>query len=185
MIDALVISFVIALLRGGKISRFARLDLRGTEWVFIGAAVQYGAMALAARGVDFFVTYAPLVFVASFIPLLYGVWRSRHLPGMVWIGLGLLLNLAVIAANGGQMPVDPAAARRAGIIQADTDLADGTRVRHRMMDETTRLAFLGDVIPIPPPYPRPGVASIGDLLLCVGGFILVQRTMVERRPERG
>lgn len=180
MIEALALSLAIGLLRGGRLRNFARLDLRGTEWIFVGAIMQYGTLVFATRGVDFFVTYGSWVFVASFIPLMYGVWSSRRLAGMVWIGIGLLLNLVVIAANGGSMPVDPDAARRVGVLAMDEEIEREGHYRHVRMDQTTRLWFLGDIIPIPPPYPRPGVASIGDLMMVIGVFVLVQRTMVDR-----
>lgn len=184
MIEAVALSFIIALLRRGSFRSLASLDLKGTEWIFFGALLQYGSIWLAERGIPFFVAYGAWFFIASFIPLLYGVWRSLHLPGMAWVGVGLLLNMLVIGANGGRMPVDAAMAAWAGLDGVEEALTAASHFRHTLMDETTRLRFLGDIIPIPKPLPRPGVASIGDLFIVVGLFILVQKAMVGGR-ERG
>lgn len=185
MIEAFVISFIIALVRKGSIKAWALLDLGGTEWIFAGAIMQYGALYLAGRDISFFVMYGPWFFIASFFPLLYGVWASRRLPGLRWVGVGLILNMIVITANGGSMPVNMAVAERVGLEAVAEPLQDARQFRHQPMDASTRLWFLGDVIPIPPPYPRAGVASIGDLLMVFGVFVLVQRTMVEPGRSRG
>lgn len=179
MIEAVALSFVIALLRRGSFRSLARIELKGTEWLFLGVLVQYGSIWLAARGVPFFVAYGGWLFVASFVPLLYGVWRSLHLPGMVWVGIGLILNMLVIGANGGRMPVDAEMAAKAGFLGVEEILTNEPHFRHTLMDETTRLRFLGDIIPIPKPFPRPGVASLGDVLIVAGLFLLVQWAMVD------
>lgn len=181
MIEAVALSFLIGLLRRGTIRSLASLDLKGTEWIFFGAVLQYGSVWLAARGVPFFAAYGGLIFVVSFIPLLYGVWRSLHLPGMAWVGVGLALNMLVIAANGGRMPVDAQMAAWAGLDGVEEALLNEPDFRHVLMDEKTRLRFLGDVIPVPRPFPRPGVASVGDLFIVAGLFLLVQRGMVGGR----
>jgi hypothetical protein len=66
------------------------------------------------------------------------------------------------------MPVSPEAAARAGLDVLDT--LDG---RHELAASGTRLAPLGDVVPVPLPL-RPEVVSPGDVLVAAGlGQLLV------------
>ena len=98
-------------------------------------------------------------------------------PGALLIGLGLLLNLCVILANGA-MPVSLWAVKVSGS-HAATHLQNS--VKHQVMGRGTRLGFLGDIIPLPPL----GIVSVGDVVLGAGVFILVTRLMApdKRRNE--
>src|SRR5690625_3444590 len=106
MIEAVVLSFLIVLIRTRRLAIQPHIDGRGTEWVFGGLFVQYAVIYWAQLRIDFFMQYGPILFVASFIPTLYGAWLCRHIRGMRWLALGVALNFIVIAANGGSMPVD-------------------------------------------------------------------------------
>lgn len=183
MIDALLVSLAAGWLRRGRWRNFAAVDLRGAEWIFLGALLQFGSLALALRGNAFFTAYGPHLFVLSFVPLLYGVWCMRTLPGMRWLLVGMLLNLLVIAANGGSMPVDPRAVEVAGLSAQAHRLSDAAYFTHQFADEGTVFWLLADILPVPPPYPRPRVFSIGDLLMLVGVFMAVQRVMLHGPPK--
>ncbi|MGC8968486.1 MAG: DUF5317 family protein [Thermus sp.] len=95
----------------------------------------------------------------------YGLYQNRHLKSLYLVLLGLLLNTLVIFANGGHMPVSPAALHRAGIGEFEPILRSKGDAVHALLDEHTRLPFLGDVIPLPP---LRKVVSPGDLLILLG-----------------
>lgn len=46
------------------------------------------------------------------------------------------------------------------------------------MSDNTHLNFLGDIIPLLPPYPRQYVMSIGDVLINIGAFMAIQGILV-------
>lgn len=92
--------------------------------------------------------------------------------------LGITLNVAVVAANGGSMPVERAAvlhargpahvralAARAGTVYTNAHLADGG----------ARLRPLDDRIPIAVPGNHGNVYSVGDALLVLGLALLAYR----------
>src|SRR2546425_12181657 len=85
---------------------------------------------------------------------------NRWIPGAAVMAVGLLMNLAVVAANGG-MPVSARAVESAG--GTGSTLATDAAAKHHLMSDRDLLAPLGDVIPLPPPASV--VLSIGDLLL--------------------
>jgi hypothetical protein len=118
------------------------------------------------------------------------LWLNRHLPGMKVIALGLLLNLAVVIANGGYMPVSPQAlALKEGRVPSAEEYGRWrSRSKDVVLDRSeTRLWLLSDIFVIPKPLPFTSVLSIGDLLLAAGAFIVVYRQMlspIESSPQR-
>jgi hypothetical protein len=90
-----------------------------------------------------------------------------------WIGAGTLLNFAVISANGFRMPVWSsffAESDKAGLLDA---LRQGEVFGYTLVNESTRLPFLADVIGFSFYGDLVGYASLGDLLLLVGAGVLL------------
>ncbi len=139
------------------------------------------AIGLGAQLI-FGLTSTPLVLlVASMLLIAAFLFVNRRRAGFPIVLIGVLLNVGVIAANGG-MPVSAHAA-------AQVDEHNGvpsSDLRHVDADAGTRLSFLGDVIPL-----GDKVMSIGDLLM-LGGLavflfstartVTVGRSQV-RRPD--
>lgn len=174
----LVLGLIAGLARGGKLSNIAAANFERSWLVFVGLAIQISAEIYAAfvdgslreggRGI------AILAF--SYIFLIAFVVLNRRLPGAWLIAAGLGLNLLVIIPNGG-MPVSLRAAAIAGF---DPSSYLDSAIKHREMGPDTVLWFLGDVIPMP--FIKK-VVSIGDLVLGIGVFLLIER-LVRYSPKR-
>ncbi|WP_243027611.1 DUF5317 domain-containing protein [Thermus albus] len=95
----------------------------------------------------------------------YGLYQNRHLKSLYLVLLGLALNTLVIFANGGHMPVSLDALKKAGIEGWEDLLKTRGDAVHTLLDESTRLPFLGDVIALPP---LRKAASLGDLFVLAG-----------------
>jgi hypothetical protein len=164
------------LLVGGRLTRLPELNLRAV-WVFIAAAaLQIGLLALAAKGVPLPRGIAPGLYVASFAMVLIALWLNVRLPGVWLVLIGVLMNFAVILANGGSMPADRELAVRAGDEKLVAMLDSPDYVGHMPVTEHTRLRPLGDVFPLPMLIPRPrffSPGSIGDVLITVGACWLI------------
>jgi hypothetical protein len=119
-----------------------------------------------------------IFFLISHLFLLAFVWRNRRLVGIQILGLGVLCNLAVIAANGGFMPITPETAVQINpgstIAQWPVGFHYGYSKDIILSQEATRLWLLSDIIVVPSPFPWPTAFSAGDILLSVGIFILLQ-----------
>ena len=162
----LVLGVVVGLVRGGSLDNISRVRFRHTWLVFVGLGLQLAAEAAAGRlpGIQRGVA-GPLVLAISYAFVGAFVALNVRFPGAVLIGLGLLLNLSVILANGA-MPVSLWAARESGSRGA-AHLQNA--VKHKVKGPGTRFGVLGDVIPLPPI----GVVSLGDVVLGTGVFVLV------------
>ncbi len=122
--------------------------------------------------------------MASLFLFLAFVWINRRLPGMPVILLGLGLNLIVILANGGWMPISPQTASH--LIDANVlkFLSLGSRFGQKdllMLPQDTHLEFLADRFLLPAWFPYQVAFSLGDIFIASGIFWLLARPT---RPPR-
>jgi hypothetical protein len=142
-------------------------------WLVVAALVVRGAALLTPlRNVDGiqYVYLASLAAVGAWM-----VWNFYRVPGL-WLGaIGTTLNLAVIAANGGRMPVAP---EFAGPFLVQR----GNLGQYTLMGLDTHLNWLADWIVFPGQV-RLGVYSPGDLVIAVGTAVVIVLVMRSRtRP---
>jgi hypothetical protein len=177
LFEGLILTAIVGRLAGGRFHRLGDVGLRW-PWLFVAAlalraippALARGGWAGARDSVPGFeiAAYALLI-----IALLFNLrWRE------MWIAaLGVGLNFAVIAANGGRMPADLGLVRAIGDKNVAAAVEQGRWPTHTAVDSHTRLPFLADVHALPRPYPRPHVFSIGDVLITIGVCLFLLRAM--------
>jgi len=183
-IAAVALSVAVALLRGGRPERLASFPFRHLWLVFLAFGVQLVMHLPVFTRIEFVRQTGPYLYPSAYCLLLICFalnWRS---PGVVWLAGGTLSNLAVIVANGGKMPVDGVALTAMGCQTFRDAFATGGSLTNTIIDSTTRLPWLGDVLVGSPPFHKPTLFSAGDILLAIGVFILVQGTMVVGRAGK-
>lgn len=168
------LSLAVALVTGG--ARLGTVRLRAVRLLVAAAVVQLGTAVLAPGSGA--VRWAALAFTAVMVGLF--VLGNRQVPGTPLVGAGLLLNVAVVAANGA-MPVSVEAAARAGIPRAQA-VGGGGALREQLTS-STRLGWLADVFPVATPW-WPQVVSLGDLLVAAGVGLLLISARGPQTPTR-
>lgn len=171
-VEAALLGLVFGWLRGGKVLRLAELTLPGWPLAVLALALQLLIKASFFYRWEYILEAAPYLHIFSFIPLLYFVYLNRNRRGMLLLGLGLLLNLIVIAANKGAMPVNLTGL--APPLQEQLQ-SEGSPL-HTALTEDTLFPLLGDQIPLT--YGLNRMISIGDILLALGIALLIQQYMV-------
>lgn len=115
---------------------------------------------------------APVLLVTSLsILAAWSVWHWDRLPGMWLVTAGIAMNLAVVLANGGRMPVDPSMLDRGPPALA----AQGYWSEYVVAGPDTRLHWLSDLIPMPGPlgWLFPQAYSLGDMVTLVGMAVVL------------
>lgn len=116
----------------------------------------------------------PPLYVVSTAVVLVALAGNMHLYGFRLIAVGALLNTVVILGNGGRMPASAEAfAIASGVAAVPTELFSNST----LIGPHTWLPWLGDIFALPRGVPLANVFSIGDVLIGLGGFVFVFRTM--------
>ena len=132
----------------------------------VGSRVLDGGAAVLSLG-------ASLVLLMAFAAV------NRHVTGVAVMGLGMLVNLAPVVADGG-MPVRPGALVQAGIVEPGAlPTTELSGPRHLETDDDV-LGALGDALPV---RPLREVLSFGDLIV-VAGAGDAMRELGRRRARR-
>lgn len=174
----LFLAMTIAVLRGGRLTNLADIHLR-LWWLLPLAFLLQIATAWLPRSASWSEGVGLAMILTSFGLLLVLVVLNRDRNGMWLAGVGVLMNFSVIALNGG-MPVLEGAWEVAAGFTGQAMSVDGS-YKHVVLDETTRLSFLADVIPIR--FANQGnVVSLGDVFLAVGLARFLESEL--RRPVR-
>jgi hypothetical protein len=173
-----VFGVLLGYLCGGRLSGFSTVRIRALWLVWLAAAVQFAQyVAPGVRHVVEDVAGIPMlapvfVFVFAWLAVNLRHWPAAIRVAGVAIVLGAAMNALVIGLNG-RMPYAPAASVAVG----NAPGREGPK--NAPADAGTRLAPLGDIIPVP--LVRK-VASPGDVLISGGTVALVVLAM--RRSRR-
>lgn len=174
----LFIAMTVALLRGGRLINLADIRLQMWWLLLLGFGLQAATGLLPDR--DWTRSAATTMILVSYVPLLVLVLVNRRREGMWLAGLGILMNFSVIALNGGMPVLKEAAVVAAGKFSTGS-VAMTLDFKHVVLDASTRLPFLADVMPMRL-FGIGQVISLGDVLLAVGLGRFLEDEL--RRPVR-
>jgi len=183
--DGIVIGLIVGFIRAGFMNGLTALSMVRIRGGYIFPALllfQFVLMYLQGSN-PFLAHYNGYFFIAVYLVGLYVLWLNRHERGFWFIFAGVVLNTVVMLANGGRMPVSEEAASVLDPIYLKMLKEDPVIYKHVLMTSATHLPFLGDIIPLSPPYPRRQAISIGDVIMNFGMFIYLQKVMLSHKAE--
>ena len=187
IIEAFFLAILVGLIRRGSVKALGNMPLRHV-YLFAFACILFPlAFFLAVKSLNVPAGYIRAMNVAQYVFLLAAIAANFHIKEMLITGVGTFFNFLVVAVNSGVMPVSMKAL---SAVNMNGALGDNP-VRHAMMTPQTNLKFLADIIAVPPVclFGRtllpPEVASLGDVVIAVGVFLLVMRFMCQKQsaPE--
>ncbi|MCI5675654.1 MAG: DUF5317 domain-containing protein [Ezakiella sp.] len=168
IIEALLFVFIFALIKKYSFINAQDFPQKGVGFPLIYVVIQIICFFLIKFGKDSLVIrFISQLSLLLFLPYFY---FNRNYNGILLMAAGSILNMLVMYLNGGKMPIEPSYYR---LIARDVDYEltyRGLNIFHSLIDENTKLAVLGDIIPLIKPYPFPKLISIGDILIA-GGFL--------------
>jgi hypothetical protein len=180
LVGAIAIGVVVSALCGARLADWQRVHLRFESALIVLLALSSVASSIVASSAVMSLVLKVL-WIGCLVGSVFIVLANRHQPGMVLMGLGLLLNLAVISANWG-MPV--AGAVTVGAARSGTPVIASTDRMHVPLTPRSRLAALGDVITLPVHGSLRALMSPGDVLLLAGLTAFVAAASLRVNRER-
>jgi hypothetical protein len=177
LIAAFVLTLLTVPLAGGKLSRITRIKVRGTGWVIAALLIQVFIMNIAAKHLS--IDVAEWMHKLSYVLVGGFIWANRRLSGLWIVVLGGSMNLVAIVANGGVMPATGWALETAG-----RPANDGETFTNSGRADDAKLIVLGDILAWPKPLPLSNVFSIGDVILVIGGGVVLHRTCASKWSKR-
>lgn len=173
-IEAIALAIIIGYAAGGRLKRLEDADIKGIYLVFTAFLTEAVIMFLIRKGIVQRGTITYLLDVLMYSQLAAFTWINRKNPWLVITGAGFLLNAIPIFLNGGAMPVSVDAAVKSGFVSSAQEINLEARGLYTAVTESTKLWFLGDVIP--KSFIMKSVISIGDIVSSIGiaGFIITR-----------
>lgn len=183
LIVGLVLAILFGWARGGSLVKLTDLPVRQVYLLAFPLLMEVAQSQLLLRVewmsplISFGITIFQYLIVFVFVLL------NSHMWQVLVYGAGSALNFLVITANAGAMPITEKVLDLGGSSAKFTALVQGRFFTYEIINESTRLPFLGDVILIPGWLPQ--CISVGDILLMIGVFLLVVGGMEKReRTEK-
>jgi hypothetical protein len=179
----LLLAIVAGLLAGLMWARWHRLPYQAPElqhlWlVFIAFLPQLIVIYLPSTRGTFPERLVAGCLLSSQVMLLGFAWINRRIPGMSILICGITLNLAVMASNGGFMPISPQTVSRLVSEDRLLNVQPGSRFGVKdilLHPQDTRFEWLADRFLPPDWFPYQVAFSLGDVFIALGIFWLLAK----------
>jgi hypothetical protein len=156
-----------------RLVRLASLQIRRIYLVWLALADQVVIICVLPGHQHLLLAAANLLSYAAAAAF---VWSNRHIPGVLLIATGGLLNAAAIVANGGTMPASAKAIAASNWHPEPGHFVNSAVVPHE------KLAFLGDIFATPRWLPGHDVFSIGDVVIVLAFAFLIYKSCASSSP---
>lgn len=181
-IEIVIISVLIAFLRGGKFNNITYVRIKGIGFMIFGQVIYSISIRYIANTNNeisrLLFSNFTIIIIISFGLILYGLYKNKNISGVKISMLGIVLNLIPIIANDGRMPVSQNALVKLNMIDQLKILQEDIVITHTLITNSTKFKFLSDIIPVK--YFLPKVISIGDIVLTIGIFLMIQKFMTSK-----
>lgn len=180
----IALAIIIGWLRRGSLNNFSDLRFKYPLIGLAGLWMQVIVINTDLRQLLKISPYEGIIYSLAYLMVFVFFLLNWALPGFSLVAAGCLLNTLVISLNNGQMPLSATAARLAGqmtLYSRASSTAGKMWTTYTQVSDQTQIFWLGDIIPIPKPFPVPTVISIGDIFILIGIFWLIQKVMLEKQ----
>jgi hypothetical protein len=188
LLSAIVAGMVVGLLVSWRTKTVWQPPSFKYGWLVVAGFIpQFLAFFLPATRSVFPDWLAAVSLVGSQVILLAFCLLNRHLPGILLITIGLGLNLIVILANGGFMPLPLETAVKWLPGNTFNQLESGGRIGSSSKDvllptSEIILPWFADRFYPPKGFPYQFVFSLGDVLIAAGTFWLLVKSALPAKP---
>lgn len=167
LFEVIAIALIVSLLTGGSIECLKRQTLRGETLLAVLLPLQM-LWPLISSALKMRCGLSVAVWLSMMVILVVVLFFNA--PGrwvLVLAGVGILMNVLVIGANGA-MPVSLPGVSELGVPRSEAIAALHNECLHEAMDESTALTMFADRVVVPGPVWHRSLVSIGDVFLALG-----------------
>lgn len=186
MLEAAIVSFVIAILRGALANKSELIIIKGWYLFILGLLTQLLPDIFALFQLDFVAEKLKAHFnylhLISYLFILATLLINIKLHSIKLILAGTLMNIMVIFSNSSFMPVSKQAILSINPSKVITSVQ--LDYKHILIDSKTNLTLFADIIAVPSWYPVKQVFSIGDIFIALGVFVLIQKIFCINKSSR-
>ncbi len=169
------LALAIVVVTRGSFERLGRLRLAWLWLLYLALAIQI-ALEFVPFPEDRIEDLGFGILMASYVLIMAFVLRNRRVQGLAIVGVGIFLNIVVIALNQGMPTMDVPEQRGSREVVVPINWT----VKHRPESPDDLLPFLGDHLAFPINRTQP--FSIGDVVIALG--IVDICFEASRRPRR-
>lgn len=183
ILEVILLSFIIALIRKGKFKNIISYNIKFKIIFLLYLIVHAGLVFFGYLLPQQIADYSMLIYLLGYLFLMAFLARNIGKYEYIIILIGVFLNFTVTFLNGGKMPLSLDAAAITGLADSGNVFLSKMHLISYAMDSSTKLSILGDIIPMPSAYPFSIVISPGDIIICIGSFIAVQKMFVSKNSN--
>lgn len=176
-IEVLIFSIIIGYILKGSVKNLENIDIKNLYLIFAAFLIEFIIIMCIGKGILVRGTFTYILDLIMYALLAVFTYNNRKKPFILLMGVGFLLNAIPIFLNGGAMPVSYEGLKTAGLPQNITK--EGL---YRLIDENTRMWFLGDVFPLT--FLRNFVISIGDIIAALGMMLFIISGMKKNKEQK-
>ena len=188
-IEIIILSIIIGLVRGGKLSRFKRVNFKKMWVLILALIIQYFLVTInfieELHYLDGVFRFTKQLSIISYILLFIGIIINLRYRSLWVVLAGSIMNILAMIFNGWKRPILVEGIELLGFEDLGFLLEQGKLPLYTPIVEKTKLAILGDIIVLPKPYPYPHIFSLGDFIIYLGLFVLIQEIMISEDRDFG
>lgn len=178
VLESIVLGILVGKIRGGKFKKLGTSLLRFSWLIFLSFALQLGISIMISLGHPFVIQYRMSLYVLAYILLFVALFLNMQFKCMWFIMIGAIANFAAIMLNGGSMPIDMGILQQQGFENMFHSISMEAFPQYIPLEEAgLYTSYLGKRLSMPAIYPLKQIFSIGDLLIVIGIFFLIQSMM--------
>lgn len=191
-IEIIILSIIIGLVRGGKLSRFKRVNFKKMWVLILALIIQYFLVMInfieelyRFDNLDVVFRFTKQLSIISYVLLFIGIIINLRYRSLWVVLAGSIMNILAMIFNGWKRPILVEGIELLGFEDLGFLLEQGKLPLYTPIVEKTKLAILGDIIVLPKPYPYPHIFSLGDFIIYLGLFVLIQEIMISEDRDFG
>lgn len=181
-IEAILLSLIIGLIRGGKLRRFRGINHKTLWGLILGMLIQYILIFLnrieEMKSIDNILVYTREIIVISYILILIGIITNIKFRSLGALLVGFVLNFITLATNGWKMPILLEGVALTGLDGLYELIEKGSSSLYIPISQSTKYPILGDIIIFSNPYPITRIISLGDMIISFGIFAFILEIML-------